>query len=108
MTSGPAQNGGATNNAVVVIADYDFGDVDLERSIIDTAGFELVAAQCKTEDDVIEVARDAQAVIAQYATITPWLCSSPKPGSCAATTRKPGRGCGAGSPASPSTVCGGG
>jgi D-3-phosphoglycerate dehydrogenase len=58
-----------TDNSVVVIADYDFDDVDIERSIIEKAGFELVAAQCKTEDDVISVARDAQAVIAQYATI---------------------------------------
>jgi D-3-phosphoglycerate dehydrogenase len=54
---------------VVVIADYDFGDVDIERSIIEQAGLELVAAQCKTEDDVIAVARDAHAVIAQYSTV---------------------------------------
>jgi D-3-phosphoglycerate dehydrogenase len=54
---------------VVVIADYDFGDVSVERSIIEEAGFELVAAQCKSEDDVVAVARDADAVIAQYATV---------------------------------------
>jgi D-3-phosphoglycerate dehydrogenase len=54
----------------VVIADYDFGDVDIERAIVERAGFELVAAQCKTEDEVIEVARDAAAVVAQYATIS--------------------------------------
>jgi D-3-phosphoglycerate dehydrogenase len=59
----------ATDDAVVVIADYDFGDVDVERSIIERAGFELVAAQCKSEDDVIAVARDARAVIAQYARV---------------------------------------
>ncbi|MBO0730138.1 MAG: C-terminal binding protein [Acidimicrobiaceae bacterium] len=58
-----------TNTQVVVIADYDYGDVDIERTIIEGAGFELVAAQCKTEDDVIAVARDAHAVIAQYATV---------------------------------------
>jgi D-3-phosphoglycerate dehydrogenase / 2-oxoglutarate reductase len=54
----------------VVIADYDFGDVDVERAIIEEAGFELTAAQCKTEDEVIDVARDAAAVVAQYATIS--------------------------------------
>ncbi len=53
----------------VVIADYDYGDVDIERAIIEGAGFRLVAADCKTEDDVIEVARDADALIAQYATV---------------------------------------
>ena len=42
----------------VVITDYDYDDVGIERAIIEGAGFELVAAQCKTEDDVIGVARD--------------------------------------------------
>src|SRR5215469_7966547 len=53
----------------VVIADYDFGDADIERSIVTGAGFELVAAQSKTEDDVIAVASDADAVLTQYAEI---------------------------------------
>jgi D-3-phosphoglycerate dehydrogenase len=53
----------------VVIADYDYGDVAIERTIIEGAGLRLVAAQCKTEDEVIDVARDADAIIAQYATV---------------------------------------
>jgi dihydroxy-acid dehydratase len=53
----------------VVIADYDFGDVDIERAIIERAGFELVAAQCKSEGDVIAAARDAVGVITQYARV---------------------------------------
>jgi D-3-phosphoglycerate dehydrogenase / 2-oxoglutarate reductase len=53
----------------VVIADYDFGDVDIERAIIEDAGLRLAAAQCKTEDDVIAAASDADAIIAQYATV---------------------------------------
>ena len=53
----------------VVIADYDYGDVAIEREIIQDAGLRLVAADCKTEDDVIEAAKDADAVIAQYATV---------------------------------------
>src|SRR5215469_12772036 len=52
---------------LVVIADYDYGDVDIERKIMEGAGFTLVAAQCKSEDEVIAVARDANAVITQYA-----------------------------------------
>jgi D-3-phosphoglycerate dehydrogenase / 2-oxoglutarate reductase len=59
-----------TERDAVVIADYDYGDVDVERAIVEEAGFELVAAQCKTEDEVIEVAHDAAAVVAQYATIS--------------------------------------
>ena len=41
----------------VVITDYDYGDVDVERSVIEGAGFELVAAQCKSEEELIEVAQ---------------------------------------------------
>jgi D-3-phosphoglycerate dehydrogenase len=58
------------NNAkTVVITDYDFGDVAIERAIIEGAGLKLTAAHCKTEDEVIDVARDANGVIAQYATV---------------------------------------
>jgi D-3-phosphoglycerate dehydrogenase / 2-oxoglutarate reductase len=60
----------ARTRETVVIADYDYGDVDIERAIIEQAGFELIAAQCKSEDEVIEAAHDAAAVVAQYATIS--------------------------------------
>lgn len=43
--------------------------MDIERSVVEEAGINLVSAQCKSEDEVINVARDANAVIAQYATI---------------------------------------
>ena len=58
-----------TRQKTVVIADYDFGDADIERAIIEEAGLRLATAQCKSEDDVIAVARDADAIIAQYATV---------------------------------------
>jgi D-3-phosphoglycerate dehydrogenase len=54
---------------LVVIADYDYGDVDIERAIIEGAGLKLIAAQCKTENDLIAVAENAEAVIAQYAPV---------------------------------------
>jgi D-3-phosphoglycerate dehydrogenase len=53
----------------VLIADYDFGNVDVERTIIEGAGFELVPAQCKSEDEVIARGRDADGVITQYARV---------------------------------------
>ena len=53
----------------VVITDYDYGDVDLERAVIEAAGLRLVAAQCTTEDEVIDAARDADAIIAQHAAV---------------------------------------
>ena len=60
---------GNMTQKTVVIADYDYGDADIERAIIEGAGLRLVTAQCKSEDDVIAVARDADAIIAQYATV---------------------------------------
>src|ERR671925_2173155 len=60
----------APKHETVVIADYDYGDVDIERAIIQKPGFELIAAQCKTEDEVIDVAHEAAALVAQYATIS--------------------------------------
>ena len=60
---------GTRHTPRVVIADYDFGDVDVERSIVTQAGFELLAAQAKSEDDVIAVAADADAVLTQYAEV---------------------------------------
>lgn len=59
----------ANRKPKVVIADYDYGDVDIERSIVTGAGFELVAAQSKSEDEVIAAASDADAVLTQYAEI---------------------------------------
>ncbi|MBO0880350.1 MAG: hypothetical protein J2P17_08360 [Mycobacterium sp.] len=41
------------------------GNVELTLSL---AGLQLTAAQCRTEDEVIDVARDADAMIAQCAT----------------------------------------
>jgi D-3-phosphoglycerate dehydrogenase len=52
-----------------MIADSDFGDVDIERAIVEDAGFRLSAQQCKSEADVIAVGQDADAILTQYAYI---------------------------------------
>ena len=59
----------ANRRPKVVIADYDYGDADIERSIVTRAGFKLVAAQSKSEDEVIANTSDADAVLTQYAEI---------------------------------------
>lgn len=51
----------------VVIADYDFGDVEVERKILEGAGLRVVAIQAKSEDDLIVEAHDCDAVMNQYA-----------------------------------------
>jgi len=54
---------------MILIADSDFGDVEIERAIIEGAGFRLSAAQCKSEDEVIERGREASGVLTQYARV---------------------------------------
>ena len=47
-----------TGKPKVVITDYDYGDVDIERAILDAIGAEVVALQAKSEDDLLaEAAR---------------------------------------------------
>jgi D-3-phosphoglycerate dehydrogenase len=59
----------ATSKATILVADQDFGDVEIERAIAESAGFRLIDAQCKTEDEVIEHGRDADAILTQYARV---------------------------------------
>ena len=53
----------------VVISDYDFGDIDVERNILEPAGIRVVGLQAKSEDDLIPEARACDAVINQYARV---------------------------------------
>ncbi|MGW3730497.1 C-terminal binding protein [Streptomyces sp. NPDC000851] len=53
----------------ILIADSDFGDVDIERAIVEGAGLQLLAAQCKSEDEVIERGREAGGILTQYARV---------------------------------------
>ncbi len=50
-----------------LISDHDFADVELELALMRDAGMEVVTAQCRTEDDVIEAARGCQGILTQYA-----------------------------------------
>jgi D-3-phosphoglycerate dehydrogenase / 2-oxoglutarate reductase len=54
----------------VLIADFDYADVNIERRILEGAGLEVVEAQCRTEEDVIEAGRGVSALLTQYAPIT--------------------------------------
>src|SRR6476660_316561 len=57
------------SKGTIPVADYDIGDDDIERKIAEDAGFTLAAAQCKTEDEVIEAGRQADGVLTQYARV---------------------------------------
>jgi phosphoglycerate dehydrogenase-like enzyme len=54
----------------VLLTDYDFLDISLERDIFCRAGMELQEAQCRTEQQVIDAAHDCRALLVQYASVT--------------------------------------
>jgi D-3-phosphoglycerate dehydrogenase len=54
----------------ILYADSDYADIELERALFSAAGAELVAAQCKTEDDVIANGKGCRAILLQYAPVT--------------------------------------
>ncbi|MCC7217078.1 MAG: C-terminal binding protein [Burkholderiales bacterium] len=60
----------------VLYADNDYADIDLERGMFAAAGIDVVAAQCRTEDDVIAHARGCTAILLQYAPITAKVLSA--------------------------------
>ncbi|MGG3693553.1 C-terminal binding protein [Heyndrickxia ginsengihumi] len=54
----------------VVVTDYDYKDVNVERELMQKHGIELITAQCRTEEEVIQAAREADGILNQYAPIT--------------------------------------
>lgn len=54
----------------VVVTDYDFPDVELERRIVEEHGGRLEAAEAETPEEVVEAASEADALLVQYAPVT--------------------------------------
>ena len=56
----------------VIITDHSFPSVDLQRNIIESAGFDLEVIDpiCKTEEDVIERCKGARVLLVQWAPIS--------------------------------------
>ena len=52
-----------------MITDYDYGDVSVEKEILEAVGAEVVALQAKSEADLFDVAPDCAAMMNQYARI---------------------------------------
>ena len=50
----------------VVITDYDYGDIDVERGILEKVGARVVGLQAKSEADLAVEARDCDAIMNQY------------------------------------------
>jgi len=54
----------------VVVTDYSFGELDVERAILEPLGCTIVATQCRTEQEVAAAVGDADYVITQFAPVT--------------------------------------
>ena len=54
----------------IVITDCDHPSVEIEKGVLRVIPHELVEADCQKEEDVINIAQDAVALINQYAPIT--------------------------------------
>ncbi|NHN33425.1 C-terminal binding protein [Paenibacillus agricola] len=54
----------------VVITDYEYKSLQIEQDILSQLDVEFVKAQCRTEEEVINAAKDADGILNQYAPIT--------------------------------------
>lgn len=50
----------------VVVTDYEFSSLDREREILGKVGADLIATRCKSEDELIKIARDADGLLNLY------------------------------------------
>jgi len=53
----------------ILITDYDFPDLELERALYRAAGIDVVVAQCRTEGEVIAASTGCQGLLVQYAPV---------------------------------------
>lgn len=54
----------------VVLTDYEWPDLNIEKKILSKIGADFVAGHCVSESDVIDLAGSADAIITEYAPIT--------------------------------------
>lgn len=54
----------------VYVTDYDYDDLDIEKSILEPIGAEVIGLQCKTGEALGELAKDADIIMARYAKVT--------------------------------------
>lgn len=53
----------------VYVSDYDYGDIEIEKSVLEPIGAKVIGLQCKTGEGLAELAKDADAIFQQYAKI---------------------------------------
>jgi len=60
----------------VVITEAEYKSFDLEKEELNKVDAEVIVGQCKTEDEIIQIAKDADGLIVQYASITRYVIES--------------------------------
>lgn len=53
----------------VYISDYDYPDINIEKSVLEPIGAEVIGLHCNTGENLAELAKDADAIMQQYAKI---------------------------------------
>lgn len=53
----------------VYVSDYDYPDLEIERSVLEPIGAEVIGLKCNTGEELAELAADADAILQQYAKI---------------------------------------
>ncbi len=53
----------------VYVSDYDYPNLDIERSVLEPIGADVIGLQCKTGEDIAKLAADADVILQQYAKI---------------------------------------
>ncbi len=54
----------------VYVTDYDYDNLDIEKSILEPIGAEVIGLQCKSGENLGELAKDADVLMARYAKVT--------------------------------------
>ncbi|BDU43045.1 C-terminal binding protein [Vibrio nigripulchritudo] len=64
----------------VVCTDYTFPNLDIEEAVLEEQGYELEAHQCRSEEEVCSVVKNADAVLVQFAPFGPQAVNAVNPG----------------------------
>lgn len=54
----------------VYVSDYDYENLDIEKSILEPIGAEVIGLHCETGEGLAELAKDADAILQQYSKIS--------------------------------------
>lgn len=54
----------------VYVSDYDYPDLDIERSVLEPIGAEVIGLQCRSGEGLADQAADADVILQQYARIS--------------------------------------